>query len=54
MKFVDHFKNGEILEKKLLDALEVAATMSYKQVIIRCLVDLIDLTRHNDVVKKLM
>lgn len=53
LKFVDHLTNGDTVCEKVFDTLEMASNNT-RQVIIRSLEDIIDLTRHNDVVKKLM
>lgn len=53
LKLVDHLANGDVVCDKLFEILELA-TDDARQAIIRSLEDIIDLTRHNDVVKKLM
>lgn len=53
LKFVDHLTNGEIVCEKLFDIFELAANDA-RQAIIRSLEDIVDLTRHNDVARKLM
>lgn len=53
LKFVDHLTNGDLVCDKIFEILEVASDNA-RQTIMRSLEDIIDLTRHNDVVKKLM
>lgn len=53
LRYVDHIKNGEILIKKLFEILELEKTI-FQQIIIECIPDLVDVTRHNDIIKKLM
>lgn len=51
LKFVDQLSHGEFVYEEIFDALETA---SDRRTIIRSLEDIIDLTRHNDVIEKLM
>lgn len=53
LKFVDHLANGDVVCEKLFEILELAADDA-RQAIIHSLEDIVDLTRHNDVAKKLM
>lgn len=53
MKFVDHLTHGDMVCEKIFDILELASNES-RQVIIKSLEDIVDLTRHNDIVNKLM
>lgn len=53
LKFVDHLTNGDMVCDKMFEILDLA-TNDARQTIIRSLEDIVDLTRHNDVVKKLM
>lgn len=53
LKFVDHLANGDLVCERIFEILEMA-TENARQTIMRSLEDIIDLTRHNDVVKKLM
>lgn len=53
LKFVDHLANGDVVCEKLFEILELAVSDA-RQAVIRSLEDIIDLTRHNDVAKKLM
>lgn len=52
LKFVDHLSNGEFVCEKIFEILELASNDS-RQTIIKSLEDIIDLTRHNDVIEKL-
>lgn len=53
LKFVDHLSHGEFVCEEVFDALETASDDA-RRIIIRSLEDIIDLTRHNDVIEKLM
>lgn len=53
LKFVDHLSHGEFVCEEIFDALETASDDA-RRIIIRSLEDIVDLTRHNDVVQKLM
>lgn len=53
LKFVDHLSHGEFVCEEVFDALETASDDA-RSIIIRSLEDIIDLTRHNDVIQKLM
>lgn len=53
LKFVDHLSHGEFVCEEIFDALETASEDA-RRIIIKSLEDIIDLTRHNDVIEKLM
>lgn len=53
LKFVDHLSHGDFVYEEVFDALETASDDA-RRTIIRSLEDIVDLTRHNDVVQKLM
>lgn len=53
LKFVDQLSHGDFVYEEIFDALETASDDA-RRTIIRSLEDIIDLTRHNDVVEKLM
>lgn len=53
LKFVDHLAHGEFVFEEVFDALETASENA-RDIIIRSLEDIIDLTRHNEVIEKLM
>lgn len=53
LKFVDHLSHGDFVCEKIFEVLEFA-TGDAQQIIIKSLEDIIDLTRHNDVINKLM
>lgn len=53
LKFVDHLSHGELVCTEIFDALETASADA-RRTIIKSLEDIVDLTRHNDVIEKLM
>ncbi|XP_031621413.1 Fanconi anemia group D2 protein [Contarinia nasturtii] len=53
LKFVDHLSHGDFVCTEIFDALETASTDA-RRTIIKSLEDIVDLTRHNDVIEKLM
>lgn len=53
LKFVDHLSHGEFVCEEIFDALETASNDA-RSTIIKSLEDIVDLTRHNDVIDKLM
>lgn len=53
LKFVDHLSHGDFVCEEVFDALETASNDA-RRTIIRSLEDIVDLTRHNDVIDKLM
>lgn len=52
LKFVDHLEHGEFVCEQMFEILELA-TGDARQTIIKSLEDIVDLTRHNDVIEKL-
>lgn len=53
LKFVDHLSHGDLVCDKIFEILELAEG-DIQGVIIKCVEDIVDLTRHNDVIDKLM
>lgn len=53
LKFVDQLSHGEFVCEEIFDALD-SASEDARRAIIKSLEDIIDLTRHNDVIEKLM
>lgn len=53
LKFVDHLSHGELVCEQIFEALETASDDA-RCTIIKSLEDIVDLTRHNDVIEKLM
>ena len=54
LKFVDHIKNGEMIFDNICEILELAKSTSTKQVIINGLEDVVDMSFHDRLVRKLM
>lgn len=53
LKFVDHLSHGDFVCEKMFEILELASG-DIQEVIIKSVEDIVDLTRHNDVIEKLM
>lgn len=53
LKFIDHLTNGEVVCEQIFDILENASSES-RTIVIKNLADIIDLTKHNEVVTNLM
>lgn len=53
LRFVDHFANGNTLFERMLEILELVGSEA-RQTIIRYLPDIIDSSKHNAIVEKLM
>lgn len=53
LKFIDHLSNGEIVCDQVFEILQHASDES-RPIIIKNLADIVDLTKHNEVVAKLM
>lgn len=53
LRFVDHLSHGDLVCEKIFEILEIASG-DVQEMIIKSVEDIVDLTRHDDVIAKLV